>query len=76
MGKSRAAAFALGIEDIDEGAHVNTFSETADDSDSFENPLAEGFVFCSLGHLVHSTSFAFFIKVGLASGKSLIVHYT
>lgn len=30
MGKSRAAAFALGIQDIDESVHVNTFSETVD----------------------------------------------
>lgn len=30
MGKSRAAAFALGIQDIDESVHVNTFSETLD----------------------------------------------
>ncbi|KAF3437259.1 hypothetical protein FNV43_RR20012 [Rhamnella rubrinervis] len=35
MGKSRAAAFALGILDIEEGEHVN------DDSDSLENPYAE-----------------------------------
>ncbi|XP_050374207.1 uncharacterized protein LOC126791775 isoform X2 [Argentina anserina] len=30
MGRSRAAAFALGIQDIDESVHVNTFSETLD----------------------------------------------
>ncbi|RVX21273.1 hypothetical protein CK203_001997 [Vitis vinifera] len=44
MGKSRAAAFALGIQDIDEGAHVNTFSETADslDTDGYENSHSEG----------------------------------
>ncbi|KAK6944634.1 SH3 domain [Dillenia turbinata] len=34
MGKSRAAAFALGIQDIDEGAHVNTFSDHVDSADS------------------------------------------
>ena len=47
MGKSRAAAFALGIQDIDEGAHVNTFSETADsvDTDGYENSHSEGFYF-------------------------------
>ncbi|KAM6548492.1 hypothetical protein CsatB_020168 [Cannabis sativa] len=38
MGRSRAAAFALGVQDIDEGAHINSFSETLDshDSDSTE----------------------------------------
>lgn len=47
MGKSRAAAFALGIQDIDEGAHVNTFAESADslDPDSYENSHSEGFSF-------------------------------
>lgn len=44
MGKSRAAAFALGILDIDEREHVN------DDSDSLENPYAESnsSIFCLL----------------------------
>lgn len=44
MGKSRAAAFALGIQDIDEGVHVNAFSDNVDslDLDSNENPYAEG----------------------------------
>ncbi|KAB1212014.1 hypothetical protein CJ030_MR5G025398 [Morella rubra] len=39
MGKSRAAAFALGLQDIDEGAHVNTFADAVDshDSDANEN---------------------------------------
>lgn len=27
IGKSRAAAFALGLQDIDEGAYVNTYAE-------------------------------------------------
>ncbi|KAI9124590.1 hypothetical protein K1719_004512 [Acacia pycnantha] len=36
MGKSRAAAFALGLQDIDEGAHVNTYAEAADLHDSNE----------------------------------------
>ncbi|XP_038698487.1 uncharacterized protein LOC119996058 isoform X2 [Tripterygium wilfordii] len=40
MGKSRAAAFALGIQDIDEGAHVNAFSESADSLDSDINPTS------------------------------------
>lgn len=40
MGKSRAAAFALGLQDIDEGAHVNTYAEAADlhDSDETAHP--------------------------------------
>lgn len=44
MGKSRAAAFAVGLQDIDEGAHVNTFAETLDsqDSDTNENIHPEG----------------------------------
>jgi hypothetical protein len=47
MGKSRAAAFALGLQDIDEGVHVNTFAETVDshDSDTNENLHPEGFFF-------------------------------
>lgn len=68
MGKSRAAAFALGIQDIDEGAHINSFSETVDshDSDSAENPRSESNFFffcysenhsciiCPLKHLIQS----------------------
>ncbi|XP_054780041.1 uncharacterized protein LOC129287810 isoform X2 [Prosopis cineraria] len=40
MGKSRAAAFALGLQDIDEGAHVNTYAEATDlhDSDETAHP--------------------------------------
>ncbi|KAM1574894.1 hypothetical protein ACFX10_031375 [Malus domestica] len=37
MGKSRAAAFSVGIQDIDETVHVNTFSETLDSQDSDSN---------------------------------------
>lgn len=37
MGKSRAAAFALGLQDIDEGVHVNTFADTVDSHDSDTN---------------------------------------
>ncbi|XP_073149287.1 uncharacterized protein [Henckelia pumila] len=40
MGKSRAAAFALGLQDIDEGANVNTFSESNDSYDQDINPTA------------------------------------
>ncbi|XP_051149190.1 uncharacterized protein LOC127263926 [Andrographis paniculata] len=39
MGKSRAAAFALGLQDIDEGVEVNTFSEN-DAYDPDINPTA------------------------------------
>ena len=50
MGKSRAAAFAVGLQDIDEGAHVNSFAETADshDSDTNENSHSEGNFFSLL----------------------------
>lgn len=41
MGKSRAAAFALGLRDIDEGAHVNTYAEAADLHDSDESAHPE-----------------------------------
>jgi len=41
MGKSRAAAFAVGIQDVDEGAHVNTFAEAADLNDSDESTHPE-----------------------------------
>ncbi|KAL8036593.1 hypothetical protein ABFX02_12G168900 [Erythranthe guttata] len=40
MGKSRAAAFALGLQDIDEAAEVNTFSEKNDSYDPDINPTA------------------------------------
>ncbi|KAJ6732052.1 SH3 DOMAIN-CONTAINING PROTEIN [Salix purpurea] len=44
MGRSRAAAYAVGLQDIDEGVNVNAFSESADpvDSDFNENPYADG----------------------------------
>lgn len=42
MGRSRAAAFSLGLVDIDEGAFVNSFSEAdAQDSDANENSHSE-----------------------------------
>ncbi|XWS71083.1 hypothetical protein CRYUN_Cryun03dG0107200 [Craigia yunnanensis] len=37
MGKSRAAAYAVGLQDLDEGAYVNTFVDTADSLDSDMN---------------------------------------
>ncbi|XP_019245811.1 PREDICTED: uncharacterized protein LOC109225557 [Nicotiana attenuata] len=37
MGRSRAAAFALGLQDIDEGAYVNTFPENNDSYDQDHN---------------------------------------
>lgn len=40
MGKSRAAAFALGLQDIDEGAEVNTYSDNNDSYDPDINPTA------------------------------------
>lgn len=40
MGKSRAAAFAIGIPDIDEAVHVNTFSESLDSQDYNINETA------------------------------------
>ncbi|XP_010533094.1 PREDICTED: uncharacterized protein LOC104808936 [Tarenaya hassleriana] len=42
MGKSRAAAFALGLQDIDEGVDVNAFSDALDDADSIDNSHPEG----------------------------------
>ncbi|KAL2533342.1 SH3 domain-containing protein [Abeliophyllum distichum] len=42
MGKSRAAAFALGLQDIDEGAYVNTYSEDSYDPDINPTAQAEG----------------------------------
>lgn len=38
MGKSRAAAFSLGLQDIDEGANI---PENTDVVDEYENPLAK-----------------------------------
>ena len=45
MGKSRAAAFALGLHDVDEGSHVNTFAEANDLHDSDESAHPES-MFC------------------------------
>uniref|UniRef100_A0A2P2LHX4 Uncharacterized protein n=1 Tax=Rhizophora mucronata TaxID=61149 RepID=A0A2P2LHX4_RHIMU len=44
MGKSRAAALALGLQDIDERVNVNAFSDALDsqDQDFNENPYADG----------------------------------
>ncbi|KAK7251462.1 hypothetical protein RIF29_34686 [Crotalaria pallida] len=41
MGKSRAAAFSVGLQDVDEGAHVNTFADSADLNDSDESAHPE-----------------------------------
>lgn len=41
MGKSRAAAFALGLQDVEEGAHVNTFADSTDYNDSDESTHPE-----------------------------------
>ncbi|XP_048226664.1 uncharacterized protein LOC8282885 isoform X1 [Ricinus communis] len=44
MGKSRAAAFAVGLQDIDEGVNVSAYTEAADstEADFNENPYANG----------------------------------
>ncbi|CAM8923288.1 unnamed protein product [Rhodiola kirilowii] len=42
MGKSRAAAFALGVQDIDEGVDLNAVADDVADHDSNENPFSEG----------------------------------
>ncbi|KAL9259304.1 TSET complex member tstB-like protein [Drosera capensis] len=44
MGKSRAAAFAVGLQDIDEGELVNSFAEATDslDPEPSENSHSEG----------------------------------
>lgn len=41
MGKSRAAAFAVGLQDIDEGDDINIYSEYSD-SDLNESSQSEG----------------------------------
>lgn len=41
MGKSRAAAFAVGLQDIDEGANVNTFSDYNDSIDPDLNEISQ-----------------------------------
>ncbi|XP_020538742.1 uncharacterized protein LOC105643703 isoform X2 [Jatropha curcas] len=42
MGKSRAAAFAVGLQDIDEGVNVTAYTEAVDDAEFNENPYASG----------------------------------
>lgn len=44
MGKSRAAAISVGLQDIDERDYVNTFSDSVDDSDVNESSHPEGIV--------------------------------
>ncbi|QCD85168.1 Armadillo-type fold [Vigna unguiculata] len=41
MGKSRAAAFAMGIQDVEEGANINTFADSTDYNDSDESTHPE-----------------------------------
>lgn len=56
MGKSRAAAFALGIQDVEEGAHVNTFAEATDynDSDESTHPESNAYFMCLMVHACHN----------------------
>lgn len=42
MGKSRAAAFSVGLQDIDEGVQLTTYSEDSLDSDINETAHSEG----------------------------------
>lgn len=42
MGRSRAAALALGLNDIDEGAYINTFADSNDSYDPDLNETADG----------------------------------
>lgn len=42
MGKSRAAAISVGLQDIDERDYVNTYSDTTDDPDINESSHPEG----------------------------------
>lgn len=37
MGKSRAAAYALGVNDIDEGTYVYSYSDSTDAADGERN---------------------------------------
>jgi len=49
MGKSRAAAFAVGLQDIDEGDYVNTFSEVdSADPDANDTSHSEGELCCTI----------------------------
>ncbi|KOM29826.1 hypothetical protein LR48_Vigan818s002400 [Vigna angularis] len=41
MGKSRAAAFAMGIQDVEEGANINSFADSTDYNDSDESTHPE-----------------------------------
>lgn len=41
MGRSRAAAFAVGLQDLDEGTYVNTFADS-DTPDLNETSQSEG----------------------------------
>ncbi|WVZ22953.1 hypothetical protein V8G54_001497 [Vigna mungo] len=45
MGKSRAAAFAMGIQDVEEGANINTFADSTDYNDSDESTHPETMLF-------------------------------
>lgn len=62
MGKSRAAAFALGLQDIDEGAHINSFSESNDSHDETVNETAEGNSSYSLSFFLMSQKISYYLK--------------
>ena len=64
MGRSRAAAFSLGLQDIDEGAFVNTFSEAADSQDSDANENSQPESNCLFVHTFYyiSVFYLFLIK--------------
>lgn len=62
MGRSRAAAFSLGLLDIDEGAFVNSFSEAADSQDSDANESHPESNFLSV-HAFHHFFILHFFKL-------------
>lgn len=42
MGKSKAAAFAMGMQEVDEEVNINTFSDALDDAETNGNSHPEG----------------------------------
>ena len=72
MGKSRAAAFAVGLQDIDEGAHINSFAENNDSYDQDLNETSEGSSFI-IPPLFSFYTFICLQLISILSWKSLFV---
>ncbi|XP_059636688.1 uncharacterized protein LOC132278807 [Cornus florida] len=73
MGKSRAAAFSLGVQDIDGGVHVNSYSENCDSIYAdYENTVAEGRLFYFPSCRLHAHCKVSSVSNGLGSKEKIV----